>query len=178
MLKEMHHSDCKPLFEAGKALLVKSGLVCWDDKAFTFAPKYQSNDETAFEDWWKKMFHPEFGRYIAWVLFSVGAENLVKAACLCNGVGPKPPKKLHAIEKYVSKHLPELCMCRNIRGERKSNLIDGYKLLKDIRNRDVHNYRANKRGLNFPSVESQFVPAFNILAKTMNTKHHGGSPAQ
>ena len=87
------------------------------------------------------MFHPEFGRYIAWVLFSVGAENLVKAACLCNGVGPKPPKKLHAIEKYVSKHLPELCMCRNIRGERKSNLIDGYKLLKDIRNRDVHNYR-------------------------------------
>ena len=88
----MHHSDCKPLFEAGKALLVKSGLVCWDEQAFIFAPKYQSNDDTAFENWWKKAFHCEFGRYIAWVLFSVGSENLVKAACLCNGVLPKTPK--------------------------------------------------------------------------------------
>ena len=35
------------LFEAGKALLVKSGLVCWDEHAFIFAPKYQSNDDTA-----------------------------------------------------------------------------------------------------------------------------------
>ena len=86
----MHHSDCKLLFEAGKALLVKSGLVCWDEHAFIFAPKYQSNDDTAFENWWKKAFHCEFGRYIAWVLFSVGSENLVKAACLCNGVVPKP----------------------------------------------------------------------------------------
>ena len=30
----MDHSECNRLFEAGKALLVKSGLVCWDGQAF------------------------------------------------------------------------------------------------------------------------------------------------
>ncbi len=173
----MHHSEYELLFEAGKALLVKSGLVCWDEQAFTFAPKYQSNDETAFEDWWKKAFHPEFGRYIAWVLFSVGSENLVKAACLCNEVVPKTPK-LETLGTYVKKHLPKLCKCRNICGKRKTDLIDGYKLLKDIRNRDVHDYKANERRPNFPDIEKRFVPAFNILAETMKTKHHGGSLAQ
>ena len=176
--KQMLHSDCKPLFEASKVLLEKSGLVCWDDQTFTFAPKYQSNDDCEFENWWKVAFPLEFGRYIAWVLFSVGSENLVKAACLCNGVGPKPPKKLHTLGKYVDKHIPKLCECRNICGKRKSDLIEGYNLLKDIRNRDVHDYKANKRRLNFPSVESLFVPAFNILAETMKTKHHRGSPAK
>ena len=169
----MHHSDCKLLFEAGKALLVKSGLVCWDEHAFIFAPKYQSNDDTAFENWWKKAFHCEFGRYIAWVLFSVGSENLVKAACLCNGVVPKTPK-LKPLGTFVEEHLPKL----NISAKKKSDLIEGYRLLKCIRNRDVHDYKANERRLNFTSVESQFVPAFNILAETMKTKHHGGSPVQ
>ena len=65
---------------------------------------------------------------MAWVLFAVGSENLVKAACVRNGVGPKPPKKLPALEQYVKTHIPTLCKCRNIDGERKTALTKGCKL--------------------------------------------------
>ena len=172
----MDHSECNHLFEAGKALLVKSGLVCWDGQAF--APRYEGDNDSEFEKWWKKKFHPEFGRYMAWVLFAVGSENLVKAACVCNGVGPKPPNKLPALGQYVNKHIPTLCKCRNIDGERKTALTKGCKLLKDIRNRDAHDYKANKRRPKFKSVEKLFVPAFNILVETMNPEAHGGPAAQ
>ena len=174
----MDHSDCNLLFEAGQALLVKSGLVCWDDQTFAFAPRYEGDNDSKFEKWWKEAFHPTFGRYMAWVLFAVGSENLVKAACVCNGVGPKPPKKLHALDQYANKHLRTLCECRTIHGERKTALIAGYKLLTKIRNRDAHNYKANKRRLNFKSVEKKFVPAFNILVETMKLESHGGPPTK
>ena len=82
----MDHSKCGPLFEASKALLGKSGLVRWNDQTGMFAPKYPSNNDSEFEKCCKARFHQDYGRYIAWVLFSVGAENLVKAACECNGV--------------------------------------------------------------------------------------------
>ena len=83
----MSHTDCQMLFEAGKALLEKSGLARYSGPSFV-----ASDDKERFDEYWKAEFHPEFGRYMAWVLFSVGAENLAKAACVCNGVtvGPKP----------------------------------------------------------------------------------------
>ena len=46
--------------------------------------------------------------------------------------------------------------------------------LKDVRNRDAHSYRKNVRDADFPLVEEDFVPAFNILVKAMR---HGGHPA-
>ena len=174
----MDHSDCNLLFEAGQALLVKSGLVCWDDQTFAFAPRYQGDNDCEFEKWWKQAFHPTFGRYMAWVLFAVGSENLVKAACVCNGVGPKPPKQLHTLDKYVNKHLPTLCKCRAICEEREIALTDGYKRLKKSRDRDAHNYKPKKRRPDFQRVEDLFVPAFNILAETMQPEAHGGPPTK
>ena len=97
----------------------------------------------------------------------------MKAACLCNGVVPKTPK-LETLGTYVEKHLRNL----DISAAEKDVLSEGYRLLKCIRNRDVHDYKANERRLNFPDIEQRFVPAFSILAATMKTKHHGGSPAQ
>ena len=47
---------------------------------------YPGNEDYEFEEHWKGEFHSKFGRYMAWVLFSVGAENLAKAACVCNKV--------------------------------------------------------------------------------------------
>ena len=82
----MDHSKCPSLLEASKALLTKSGLCHWSGQTGTFAPTYQGDDDSKFEKSCKAKFHPKFGRYIAWVLFSVGAENLAKAACVCNGV--------------------------------------------------------------------------------------------
>ena len=82
----MSHAKCDTLFEASKALFRKSGLARWDNQTFTFVPMYPGDDDFEFEKHRKKEFHSEFGRYMAWVLFSVGAENLAKAACVCNGV--------------------------------------------------------------------------------------------
>ena len=78
----MSHSKCDALFEASKALLEKSGLARWDDQTFTFVPMYPSDDDFELEKHWKTELHSKFGRYMAWVLFSVGAENLAKAACV------------------------------------------------------------------------------------------------
>ena len=82
----MNHSKCEPLFEASKVLLKESGLARWSDQTFAFVPIHLGNDDCEFEKYWKNRFHSKFGRYMAWVLFSVGAENLVKAACVCNKV--------------------------------------------------------------------------------------------
>ena len=82
----MSHSECETLFEASKALLKTSGLARWSGQTFTFVPMYPGNDDSEFENYWKEEFHSIFGRYMAWVLFSVGAENLAKAACVCNGL--------------------------------------------------------------------------------------------
>ena len=82
----MDHSKCPSLLEASKALLTKSGLSRWSGQTFAFAPTYQGNDDSAFENYCNAEFHPKFGRYTAWVLFSIGEENLAKAACVCNEV--------------------------------------------------------------------------------------------
>ena len=76
----MMHDDCEPLFESSRALLEKSGLVHYSDYSFM-----SNKDEPVFENYWQKRFHPEFGRYMAWIWFSVGAENLLKAALVCRG---------------------------------------------------------------------------------------------
>ena len=82
----MDHSSCRNLLEASKALLRKSGLSRWSGQTGAFTPRYPSSNDCEFEKFCKSEFHPKFGRYIAWVLFSVGAENLAKAACVCNEV--------------------------------------------------------------------------------------------
>ena len=85
----MTHADCQILFDAGKALLAKSGLAHFDGRHFVAC-----NDKPRFDSYWEAEFHPEFGRYMAWVLFSVGAENLAKTACVCNGVKVDPRASL------------------------------------------------------------------------------------
>ena len=52
-------------------------------------------------------------------------------------------------------------------------MIDEYEQIKDVRNRDAHSYHKNVRDGDFPLVEEAFVPAFNILVKTMR---FGGHP--
>ena len=77
----MTHHQCNNLFQAGKTLLEKSQLVLYTGQSF----KGNSNYDKVKKHWCKN-FDPQFGRYMAWVWFSVGAENLAKAALTCNGV--------------------------------------------------------------------------------------------
>ena len=85
----MNHSDCEKLFQASKALLAKSKLASWNGACFVAC-----SNETKFSEDWKNTFDPKFGRHMAWVCFSVGAENLVKAACICRGVSKRKVGKL------------------------------------------------------------------------------------
>ena len=84
----MTHDQCKDLFRAGKTLLEKSELVLYDGQSFESRDDYDD-----LEKRWNNL-DPEFGRYMAWIWFSVGAENLVKAACVCNGIIKRKTTKL------------------------------------------------------------------------------------
>ena len=164
----MNHSHCKEPFDASKALLCKSGLARWDGE--TFVPVYTGNDASKFEKYCKEQFHPRFGRYMAWVLFSVGAENLVKAAYVCCTDNPVP--LTWTLGGFTRAKLIELCKGVDISDCGKDQLIDGYKLLTKVRNRDLHRYVRDARGENFSDVKATFVPAFKILVEVMKSKHH------
>ena len=162
----MSHSDCQILFEAGKALVEKSGLVHYHGQHFV-----ASDDKARFDRYWKEKFHSEFGRYMAWVLFSVGAENLAKAACVCNGVVKIDHRP--TLGNYVNKHFKKLCRGTGICGsDDERTLTEGYKQLTEVRNRDAHSYHRNVRDANFPLVEEAFVTAFDILVKAMRHGEH------
>ena len=83
----MNHSECAKLLNASRSLLKHSGLVDWTGEAFVAT--HQGNDDSCFEKYARCTFDPDYGRYICWVLFSVGAENLAKAARVCNHVVSK-----------------------------------------------------------------------------------------
>ena len=89
---QLDHSTCEDLFGASKAMFKESGLVSWEDGKFVSVYGGESDDK--FEKWLEKKFDHQYGRYICWVLFSVAAENLAKAACVCSGVVKPTVKKL------------------------------------------------------------------------------------
>ena len=164
--QSMSHSDCQILFEAGKALVEKSGLANYYGQDFV-----AGDDEASFNKYWKANFHQEFGRYMSWVLFLVGAENLPKAACVCNQV--LPVKSMPTLGHYVNSHFKCLCKKREFRGgDNEDRLIKGYKHLMKVRNRDAHSYRKGVRSADFPFVKHTFVPAFNVLVVAMRDHGH------
>lgn len=67
---------------AAASLLEKSGLVKWNPQVALFVPV----DLQAFKSTWRDNLDPVFGRLMAWILFSAGAEFLAKGVCLVNGV--------------------------------------------------------------------------------------------
>ncbi len=180
----MAHSTCGQMFNAGKTLLEQSGLVVWTADG-DFGSKYPGLNDCQFEKCAAKRFGGEFGRYISWVMFSVGAENLAKAACVCNGIVSKSPPNLDygTLGDYwkgrpkETPYLKQLCEKRSVLYTDSANLLNGYRYLtQKIRNRDTHTYIPNVRRNDFPKVELTFVPAFNILVETMKKNgHFGGS---
>ncbi len=162
----MSHADCQILFEAGKALIEKSGLANYPGQEFVAC-----EDEATFKKYWKENFHQEFGRYMAWVLFSVGAENLAKAACVCSGVVKVESKP--TLGRYVNFHFECLCKKGGPCGDdNKDKLIKGYKLLMKVRNRDAHSFRKGVRSADFPFLKHTFVPSFNVLVMAMKVHGH------
>ena len=193
----MTHYECQNLFGAGRTLLEKSGLVRCSGDSFVCA-----GDEDRFEQYWKDNFDLTFGRYMAWVCFSVGAENLVKAALVCNGLLQGKRQTLgyshysrdtdNAIWIYEvlqsqrgasggygalgdiwKTKLDNLSDVRGIAEAERNELKAAYKYFTQaIRNRDAHSYIENQRRRDFPAIEGIFVPAFNTLVQTMEDTGH------
>ena len=171
----MNHHVCENLFLAAKALMEKSRLVSFQDGSF-----HACTDECAFEKYVGEQLAPKYGRYMAWVLFSVGAENLVKAACVCSGCVPESPTGhygtlgayLHKKKEKLDGHLVRLAQQTCLTDDDSKKLTDGYLELIEIRNRDVHSYVYGVRRLHFAFAEAHFVPAFNVLVGTMQCNGH------
>ena len=193
----MTHYECQNLFGAGKSLLQKSGLVRYYRHSFV-----AKNHEHDFEEYCKHKYDPKFGRYMAWVWFSVGAENLVKAALVCNGLIEGKPRTLgypvFSRDTDKTSWIDEVLRCQQgpkggygtfgdiwrVKLDKLSNrrgLVEteskelkvAYKYLTQaIRNRDAHSYIEDQRRRDFPSVEGIFVPAFNILVEAMKDNEH------
>ena len=193
----MNHYECRNLFGAGRSLLESSGLVRYCGDSFVC-----NNDEDDFEEWWRENFDPDFGRYMVWVWFSVGAENLVKAALVCNGLVRGEPQELgypvysdetekaswidQVLQSQKSPKggygmlgdiwrvkLDKLSECRGIAESESKGLKAAYKYLTQvIRNRDAHSYIENQRRRDFPAVEGILIPAFNTLVQTMKDRGH------
>ena len=161
----MGHEACQLLFEAGKALVERSGLALYCAPYFVAC-----GSEARFDEYWKEKFHPTFGRYMAWVLFSVGAENLAKAACVCHNLFK--PTSSPRLSKYTGKHFNKLFGEFEYSSGSRLKLTEGYRRLNKVRDRDAHAYRENERSANFPLVKQKFVPAFNVLVDAMNYKSH------
>lgn len=162
----MNHQSCDILFEAGRALVEKSGLASYNGSQFVAC-----DNEESFDKHWKEVFHPTFGRYMAWVLFSVGAESLAKAACVCNKVKVSSNATLRAYTKPKG-HFRELCRSTKHCDGVECILLLGYKRLSRVRNRDAHSYHKNVRSAEFPLVWQKFVPALNVAAEAMKTGGH------
>ena len=193
----MNHYECGKLFEASRSLLEGSRLVRYSSGAFV-----SNGNQEGLEAYWRENFNRDFGRYMAWVWFAVGAENLVKAALVCNGILEakqqnesypvywRDTDKVSWLEKVLGYRrnagggygemgaiwkykLSELSERRGISESERKELIAAYKYLTQaIRNRDAHSYVANQRRRNFWAVEPIFVPAFNTLTQAMENMGH------
>ena len=162
----MSHVNCQMLFEADQALIEKSGLANYRGEHFVAC-----GNQAVFNEHWKEEFHPTIGRYMAWVLFSVGAENLAKAVCVCNGVQVSSTATLGTYTRSGG-YFREL-FNETVLGDVDLNtLLEGYKRLGQVRNRDAHSYHKDVRSADFPLVEQWFVPAFNIAVDAMKRAAH------
>jgi len=206
----LKHCNGDKLFNASKELFKNSGLVIWNEEQEQFLAR-NSGDDREFEKYAIEKFGQGFGRYNCWVMFSVGAENLAKAACVCNEIdelhlvdpknlgypiystemnkpdwvqkvlkpqqgqyGDREARKYDygTLGKYWSKHLNVLCEKCEVDPKKASLLKACYKYFTEvIRNRDAHTYIENVRRDDFPAVEAIFVPAFNVLVKTLDERH-------
>ena len=193
----MSHYECGNLFRASKALLQGSGLVRYRNDTFAC-----NSDEEGLERRWREDFDQDFGRYMAWVWFSVGAENLAKAALICNRLLEQKRENarypfywrdsdrdiwVDEVLKYRRNagggygSLGDIWKCKLDELSKKRGIIEAegkelkaaYKYLTQaIRNRDVHSYIENERRKDFPAVEEIFVPAFRTLVQTMKDEGH------
>ncbi|MBU18136.1 MAG: hypothetical protein CL725_10620 [Chloroflexi bacterium] len=176
---------------AAIALIEKSCLMTFSREHNRFVP----SDELDFELRAREQ-HPKFGRVMLWILFSTGAEYLLKASFLLSGVWTPNIKQKKVIPQasipWTAEWLTQVDSLpeENVRDfatlgrmiqllevlfnhycaddDQKRLVKYAYKLLAEaIRNRDAHAYVQNVRQSHF-HVAGKICPAFNILLSWVN----------
>ncbi len=164
------HDECAVLLSAGRELIDISGLAKWSTTSESFGVRFS---KPGFEAYHVKKFGGDHSRYIAWIVFSVGVENLVKSTLKCNNIKCTRLTLDGFLRKDKENNLVGLCVQlftkhpvidRNI-------FLAGLNQLKDFRNRDLHQYAINVRDSNFTEVENNIIPALNELLKALDHVH-------
>jgi hypothetical protein len=168
---------------AGLALIQSSRLAQWDPARCALVAAEPQDFEAA-----ASKVHPEFGRVIMWIAFSVGAEYLIKGTCLVRDLlhgkavrALRPPLQSQDVKAWAEmvrvnnpavfenvvrfgtlKSVPFAKLLKGLPDREVASA--GLKLLRDsIRNRDAHQYVRNVRSAHFRAVPDLFVPALNAL---------------
>ncbi len=189
----MQPSPDKEYFAAGEgvrqlaaaiALMCSSKMVELDRDSRTFKPV----PELAFEAEAAKQ-HPAFGRVMLWILFSTGAEYLLKASLIFSGLLELRTKQklgiplkgtpwtsewlqsvpasdvanFYTMGQVRSQLAQLLARLPDVSQDDKTRVQHTYDLLRDaIRNRDAHAYVKGVRAAHFHVLET-FCSAFNTL---------------
>jgi hypothetical protein len=134
-----------------QALLGAVALIKWSGLATgTTDGLTAETDCDRFNAHWKKKIS-HHGRWLCWIAFGVGAEGIVSAAFYMKGSVPK---------KFGDYHKWEVL---GLNPGEIQNVKDPIRHLSDVRNRDAHWYEANVRNEEFQYVESEYVPALNLI---------------
>ena len=170
---------------AGVALITWSRLASWDGKNCALVAVGEEDFESAVGH---RQLHPNFGRLIAWIAFSVGSEYVLKGACLVKGISLaktktvlRAPERNGDVQSWVSMvkakntSVSESTVSFGTLGELPvDKLLDGIQekdrikasielLRQSVRNRDAHRYTMNVRAFHFHALGSLFVPALNSI---------------
>jgi len=193
-------SEGKQQIKVGLELIVWSNLACWDANNLKLV---SNNVESFENYDGLKADYKKYGRLICWIIFSVGAEYIGKGFCLVNEHNLIIPDKLVIRSLKLNEELRswinlvvsdkksdkitqndvyfgtlgklEGIIGKYINDDFDSKLVEAcyIYLANSIRNRDVHRYTKDTRGFHFHMVEKLFVPAFNIILKSVEQKYPG-----
>jgi hypothetical protein len=157
------------LVEAGLSLIVDSGLVALRAGLL--------KSRLGFEKWMKEQ--PRHRRVEAWIIFSTGAEYLIKGICLSHNLGvlnlEKEYPDIGTLHPYYNKVrdkqkvvVPDTPYLRTLLGNlNRSGEWPSVKKycnrLAEIRNRDVHIFIAGVRTKNFEELDSGILDMLNLL---------------
>jgi len=140
---------------AKSALLGAIELINWSRLASGSVEGLVANtDYDGFNRYWKTLI-PNHGRWLCWIAFGIGAEGIVSAAFRIRNRKPATFGGTHGW-KYLGLTPSEV-----------AEVNDPILHLADVRNRDAHWYEANKRDEEFQFVKSEYVPALNLILKTI-----------
>lgn len=180
---------------AGLSLILWSRLASWNTQKLALVEAQEEIFESLAGH---LEVHKRFGRLICWICFSTGSEYLAKGICLLNNIDiqdksqkrrgnirppfyeedihdwitlvladaesvkDKPAQQFLTLGKLPLKQLGETA-------EEKALISASFKLLSgSIRNRDAHCYAQDVRAFHFNAIERLFVPALNILLRSLD----------